>query len=248
MPDEAIRGDAATFDHCLGPNPFGLEAQAVEDTVAGVDRPLYRRQIEQLLSRGYLPSLELAEAAYTMLQIYRIRLTMEEARSENQPVIKQTMDAFQDYQATLRSQIAGLEKRQAAISEADPNRELLQAEEYIQTHLGEFEHRCPAPRCGQLLTVPALPHWAFAPIYPNGSAQPEWMVWSPELWALVCDRTISLWVMAYVLRTSPEGLRTTAERRGEAWPPFIDLITEEQALGIRLRAIDRQALSQATAL
>ena len=31
--------------------------------------------------------------------------------------------------------------------------------------------------------------------------------WSPELWQLVQDGTISLATMAFVLRTSPEGLR-----------------------------------------
>ena len=35
-----------------------------------------------------------------------------------------------------------------------------------------------------MLTVPALPHWAYAPVHTEQG--PQWLVWSAELWALVC--------------------------------------------------------------
>jgi hypothetical protein len=45
--------------------------------------------------------------------------------------------------------------------------------------------------------------------------------------------------MAYLLRTSPEGLKYTAASRGEAWPDDVDLGEAEAELRVRLLADDR---------
>ncbi len=227
-------------------NPGGPEAQSVEETIVEQERPAYRRQVEQLLARGYAPGLELAEAAYTGLQILRLRTKLEENRANNQPTTVQEARAMGDLQATQRSQMVQLDRRMQ--SQGDPDHDLRAAEDWIREHLGEFASRCSG--CGMILTptnggAPALPHWALASIdRPN---QPkEWMVWSQDLWELVLDGTISLWVMALTLRCSPEALKITAERRGMPWPEAIDLEAEETALAIRLQAVDRRLMKEAT--
>jgi hypothetical protein len=48
--------------------------------------------------------------------------------------------------------------------------------------------------------------------------------------------------MAYLLRTSPEGLKYTAASRGEAWPDDVDLGEAEAELRVRLLADDRVRL------
>lgn len=219
-------------------NPGGIEAQAIEETVAPQDRHAYRRHIQILLARGYSPSLELAETGYTLLRIQRLRATIEEARAAETDTTKQTWEALQVLESSLQAQLKGLDARQKSIATVDPDRELRAAELFVQEHLGEFTERCPS--CAAILTVPALPHWAYAPVSTEQGPVP--MVWSPELWALVMDRTISLWVMAFTLRTSPEALHVTCLRRGELWPEWIDIEAEEAALAVRLTAMDRQAL------
>lgn len=222
-------------------NPGGIEAQAIEETVAERDKESYRQHVQILLLRGYSPSLELAEAAYTLLRIQRLRSSIETDREADKESTKQTWEALSNLEAQLAAQLKGLDARQRTISVNDPDRELRAAEAWVQEHIGEFTERCPT--CTTMLTLPALPHWAYAPV--QTAAGPVTMVWSPELWRLVLDGTIALWVMAFVLRTSPEALRMTAERRGDAWPDSIDMIAEETALRIRLRELDRQALQGA---
>lgn len=263
-------------------HPGGPEAAAIEETIAPSEREVYRQQVLSLLTRGYQPSLELAETAYTMLELRRIRASIEADRTghlqyldakahvetltqagvgEDDPALlqarrevkdamaaggtrdtsQQTFKALGDFQATLRAQIQILDKRQAAQTANDPEREFRLAEQWVQEHLGEFEARCPNPSCGEILTLPALPHWAFTPVMTKDG--PVHMVWSPELWSMVVDGTISLWVMAFTLRTSPEALKLTAQLRGEPWPASIELVAEERLLDVRLQQLHRQALA-----
>ena len=62
-------------------NPGGVDADAIEETITARERLVYRQLVTSLLTRGYIPSLELAETAYTMLQIRRIRAAIEDDRT-----------------------------------------------------------------------------------------------------------------------------------------------------------------------
>ena len=104
-------------------------------------------------------------------------------------------------------------------------REMQSAESWVQDHIGEFQSKCPS--CGDMLTVPALPHWAFESM--ETSHGTEWPVWSRELFDLLSDGLIEPWMMAYVLRTSIEGLKQTAQRRLTLWPE-VDIYVQEQKL------------------
>lgn len=261
------------------PNPGGVDADAIEETITASERLIYRQLVLSLLARGYTPSLELAETAYTMLQIRRIRGAIEDDRTaterfrsmreqlslaksaptpdpgvvamaqqaydtsakyDQRETAKQTWQTLNDLQDQLRIKLADLDKKRDTLRHADPEREFRLAEEWVRAHLGEFQYRCPNPGCGQMLTVPALPHWAYAPVHTEHG--PQWLVWSPELWALVCQGRIDLWMMAYVLRTSPSAIKLMAERRGTPWPTHINLEDEEVQMAQPLRALDREAL------
>jgi hypothetical protein len=259
--------------------PGGVDIAALEETITASERLIYRQLVASLLSRGYVASLELAETAYTMLQIRRIRGTIEDDRTalkrfqdardrlalartapEPDPVAiataktaydtaakldqretsKQTWATLSALQDELRTKLADLDKKRDTLRASDPEREFRVAEQWVREHLGELQHRCPNPACGQMLTVPALPHWAYAPV--STDQGPQWLVWSAELWELVLSGQIDLWMMAYVLRTSPTAIKLTAERRGTPWPDHIHLVDEELQLAIPLRARDREAL------
>jgi hypothetical protein len=260
-------------------NPGGLDADAIEETVTAGERPLYRQLVASLLTRGYAQSLELAETAYTMLQIRRIRGAIEDDRTalqrfrdarerlalarsapeldpemiaaaqhvyeasakyDQRETSKQTWTTLSDLQDELRTKLADLDKKRDTLRVTDPEREFRQAEQWVRAHLGEFQARCPNPACGQMLTAPALPHWAYAPVHTDQG--PQWLVWSAELWELVRTGQIDLWMMAYVLRTSPTGIKLIAERRGTPWPAHINLDDEELQMSTTLRALD-QALA-----
>jgi hypothetical protein len=113
--------------------------------------------------------------------------------------------------------------------------ELGEAEQWVQAHIGEFIARCS---CGAMLTAPALPHWAYQPTVTDHGVL--WPVWSPEMWKLVLAGELKLWMMSFMLRTSPEGLRYTAIRRGEPWPDDLNIEEAEVELRVRLLADDKE--------
>jgi len=225
-------------------HPGGREAALVEKTLDTRERRAYRADVENLIEQGHKPSYQVASAAYLMTLARRLRLGIEitRGRTGGEIFAGQALDTLHDVEAKISRAIQDLEKiRAQRVLEAgeDPlavlESELDQAEDFVRAHIGEFQERCP--RCGEILTVPALPHWAFEPFVTKENEK-VWPVWSRELWKLVAARELPLWVMCYALRTSPEGIQYTAKRRGEPWPEGISMDEEERMLRQRLLADD----------
>lgn len=228
-------------------HPCGADGAIIEKNLAKEEQSLYRNDCAALIKRGYQAGHELASVAHAMTLARRLRLDIETTRAdtEGQVYRSDAFDLLKDLEARIEKGIQSLEKaRTTRMNEAQENplaameEEMAGAEAWVQEHIGEFNERCPG--CGQILTPPALPHWAFEPVK-NDQGVLYWPVWSQELWKLVTAREIPLWQMCYVLRTSPEGLRFTARRKGVDWPGWIQMEWEEQQLRTRLLADDRGA-------
>ncbi len=226
-------------------HPCGFDGALFEKSLKEEERRHYRRDIENLLRRGYGPGYEVAAVAHSMTLARRTRLDVEQARTRAGGAVYQSemLSLATDLEAKIEKGIVALERaRRARILEEgeDPiaalDREQRLAEEWVLAQIGEFAERCPG--CGLVLTPPALPHWAFEPTK-NAQGVVYYPVWSAELWKLVLNRTIPLWIMAYTLRTSPEGLLFTARRKKIEWPTWIEIEWEEQQLRTRLVADDR---------
>ena len=214
-------------------HPGGPDAAYNEKMLGPDERPFYRKDIENLLAQGYKPGYLLAQVAYYMSQSRRLRVKIQQVVdiSKGQVVNIPDMKSLQEIDKLIMSNLADLEKARLAEMKTaeDPRRAveswLDEIESYIVRHQGEFVEMCG--HCHHPLTVPNIPHWAFEPLKTERGL--EWPVWSGELWRLV-KNGMPIWIMAYTLRTSPEGLKWTAQRRGEAWPESIHMDEQERIL------------------
>lgn len=227
-------------------HPGGREGAQTEKLLERWERPAYRADVTALIEAGHEAGYQVAALAHLMTLGRRERLRIERVRetSRDEVIASEALDALHAIDGKIQSGIAALEKiRKTRLEEggADPQQIVdstaQRAEQWVQAHIGEFQERCPG--CGEMLTAPALPHWAFEP-YITERGEKMWPVWSPELWQLVVEDVIPLAVMAYVLRTSPEGLRYTARKRGLEWPESVNIEQAERELRRWLRADDAE--------
>lgn len=236
-------------------HPGGRDAALLEKQLDPRDRKAYRDDVDALIAKGYPPSYTVASVAYNMTLARRYRMAAEEVRSRQRDVKGQVVvdtsiqDQLQKVEVKIQDSLKVLEAARATAAEearklaaADPlaliNDTLLDAERWVRENIGELVDSCPG--CGQMLSPPALPHWAFQPLQTESGR--EWPVWSTEGFELVRRREMRLSQLCLMLRTSPEGLKMTAERRGETWPDFIILEQEERDLRRYLNAADETAL------
>lgn len=228
---------------------FGAEVElSIEDSI---EKRQYRLLTEELVDAGHEPSYQLADLAYYQLLARRMRHKIEEIHrlSGNDEVLGgEFFEMLERVSKRITQLTAEVEKaRKEKAPEANPlsvlEAELAAAEEWVQSQIGEHVSECPG--CGQMLTTPALPHFAFEPFELNGKK--TWHVWSSELWRLFRLGRLRLADVAYTLRTSPEGLKRTAAARGETWPDSIVLEAEEQELRRLLDADDREYTRAAVA-
>ena len=243
--ERATRQRLEVTDAEVEAHPCGSDGALFEKNLKEEERVHFRRDIENLLRRGYEPGYEMAAVAHSMTLARRARFDVEMQRGKAGGAVYQSemLDLATTLESKIEKGIAALERaRRARILEdgEDPvmalDREQRLAEEWVLSRIGELADRCPG--CGVVLTPPALPHWAFEPTK-NAQGVVYYPVWSPELWGLVVTREIPLWIMAYVLRTSPEGLQHTARRKRIEWPTWIEMDWEEQELRKKLLGDDR---------
>lgn len=223
-------------------HPGGREGVHNEKMMKGdlYERRAYREDCEELAQR-YWPGREIASLAYLHVQERRARTKLEDLYQKTQNALDTNDQAkhLAEIESRVRLARESLEKarRERLANSADPavmyETDMSTAEKYVKTHIGEFQHRCGT--CTSILTLPCIPHWAFSPLKTEKGL--EHPVWSPEMWHLVKLRKMPLWYMSYFLRTSPEGLKWTARRRGEGWPDFIVLEHEEEQLRMVLDSI-----------
>lgn len=243
--DRAARVRLEVSEEEAAAHPCGFDGALFEKSLKDEERTHYRRDVSNLLRRGYESGYEVAAVAHSMTLARRVRLDVEAARGKSGGAVyaSEMLSLATELETKIEKGIAALERaRKSRILEEgeDPvaaiDREQKIAEEWVVSRIGELAERCPG--CGMILTPPALPHWAFEPVR-NAQGVVYYPVWSSELWKLVLNRTIPLWVMAYTLRTSPEGLLFTARRKHIEWPTWIEVAWEEQELRTRLVADDR---------
>ena len=85
-------------------------------------------------------------------------------------------------------------------------------ETFIQEHVGEYSFKCEG--CGNIVNTQGLPHWAISKqIEPTG--EKTYFIFSPEMWYSYEKGILPLHMIAFLLRTSVEGVLITATRRGE---------------------------------
>ena len=227
-------------------HPGGRHGAIIEKSLGRDERRSYREDVQALRNDGYPSGYQVASVAYLMILARRTRFKVEQVRIQSRGDIipSEDLKLLEDLQATIASNLRDLEKirqvRNQEGAETEPlsviEGTLDEAEAWVRAHQGELVDRCSG--CGLMITPTGLPFWAYTMI--QTSTGPEPVVWSPELWRLVLSGTIPVWIMAYALRTSPEGLRHSARRRGEPWPETIVLEVEEQALRAILDVQDRE--------
>lgn len=254
FPDAPIIGEPQQENRQQGPvrvsakeaasHPGGRDAAYNEKMLDVAERTAYREDVVRLINeKGYQPGYQVASVAYQMALARRVRIQIEDVRkrAKGQVIDSQNLRTLQEIEKVISGNLADLEKaRLSRVNDEDPlkvhEEEIEEAEAWLIRHQGEFVEQCG--NCNAPLTAPNVPHWAFAPI--RTSRGVEWPVWSHELWRLVRAGALPLWVMAYVLRTSPEGLRWTCQRRGEPWLEQVDIEREERVLRRILETHDVQ--------
>lgn len=241
---EAARAVTVTAEEIAG-HPGGRDAALTEKLLEERERSAYRSDVLGLLEQGHTASYQVAAVAYWMTLARRTRMQIENVRGKTGGEIYhgEAVDTLHDLDGKISRVIGELEKIRAQRLREDTENQLAaiqhelgSAESWVQEHIGEFQERCPG--CGQMLLPPALPHWAFEPLRTE-HGDVLWPVWSRELWSMVLSGDLELWQMAYILRTSPEGLKYTAGRRGDAWPEHLDVAGAEITLRARLNMDDR---------
>jgi hypothetical protein len=138
---------------------------------------------------------------------------VDEDAAENIGWLKE-MRAISEQVASLqRSLDATLDKRKKIKDVTDLHAETMQAaEEFIKSHVGEFTFRCG--KCGTIVDTQGLPHFAIKTSI-DESGEVVYHIFSSELWYLYRKQLIPLHYLAFILRTSPEGILITAETRKE---------------------------------
>ena len=100
-----------------------------------------------------------------------------------------------------------------------------QAEQYLKEHYGEY---VTLDNEGNIITTDGKAHWAFIKEL-NEKEETQYFVWSEELIYLFRKGVIPIEVVCFALRTSPEGIKWVADKRGESLPKF-DMHIAEQKL------------------
>jgi hypothetical protein len=119
-----------------------------------------------------------------------------------------------------------LEKFEKMASVADLHESTMdEIEKFIGDHIGEFTFSCK--NCGTVVNTQGLPHWAIEKKEEVGGER-TYYIFSPEMWYLHKGGILPLHLMAFILRTSVEGVLITAERRGEKVEKNEELIILEE--------------------
>jgi len=104
------------------------------------------------------------------------------------------------------------------------------ANEFVKKNIGEFSFRCD--KCGAILQTDGAPHHAIM-TEKNEKDENVYYIYSPELAYLVKKKIIPLHLMAFILRTSPEGIMFTAKARGETDDEFLNIPINEEEVKLK---------------
>lgn len=196
---------------------------------------------EKMLSDGYLDSPLFNSflfwstiARRLQIKYQQMQVALEEERkggllsdiSENLGLlddIQKITNKVNDIQKTLEIQ---KDKNKESGDIVDLHAQTMQqAEDYLKEHYGEY---VTLDEEGNITTTDGKAHWAFVKEL-NDKNETQYFVWSEELIYLYRKGIIPIEVVCFALRTSPEGVKWVADKRGEKIPKF-DMHIAEQKL------------------
>ena len=201
---------------------------------------------DKLLKRGYPETPILNEYLFWTVISRRLQIEYQiihvrnvksgRVEAEYLPMLK-TMKGVAEQVASLQKSLnETLERFEKISSIADLHQETLdEIEKYIENHVGEFSFSCSG--CGAIINTQGLPHWAIEK-QDEPTGEKIYFVFSPEMWYLYRENLLPLSMIAFILRTSVEGVLVTAkERKGK-----IPKISESEILKEEKRS--KQFLSE----
>lgn len=199
--------------------------------------PYLIKMRQKLLDRGYPETPILNEYLFWTTISRRLQIeyqvvhvrNVKMGRLEAEPlqmlkIMKSIAEQITYLQKSLNETLEKFEKISNVV---DLHRETLDdIEKYIQENIGEFTFRCS---CGAIVNSQGLPHWAIEK-HDEPTGEKKYFIFSPELWFLYSKGLIPLAYIAFVLRTSVEGVLLTAKERNEKFLRFTGagIVVEEE--------------------
>jgi len=181
---------------------------------------------DKLLKRGYPETPILNEYLFWTAISRRLQIEYQiihvrnvkggRIEAEHLPMLKTMKGVAEQITFLQKSLNETLERFEKISSIADLHQETLsEIEEFVRDHIGEHSFYCSS--CGAMVNSQGLPHWAIEK-QEGPTGEKIYFVFSPEMWYLYQKELLPLHLMAFMLRTSVEGVLTTAKERGEKVP------------------------------
>ena len=135
-------------------------------------------------------------------------------------VLKRFTETHETHLKSLKSIYEQTQKEQTVAQMLEQM--LDDAETHCRRNVGDIAFKCE--QCGAMIDSSGYNHWAYE-ILKEASGKKIYLLWNPELWELINGiRTadvygkerhwqIPVWMMAFILGTSVEGLMFTAQHR-----------------------------------
>ena len=182
-----------------------------------------------MIAAGYEENPTMHEYLFYSVISRRLQITYQEghinSRTEDFTTLKEIEKITEkkvQLQTTLDKQ---RENKQKTLDVVDLHYQMIDAaKKAIRNNIGEHSFRCK--KCGEMVNAQGLPHWAIE-TKAGSDGSPVHYVFSPELWYLMKKKKLAPHVVAFILRTSVEGLLFTAKERGEENIPTVNLDKEE---------------------
>lgn len=200
--------------------------------------PYLVKMRQKLLNRGYPETPILNEYLFWTTISRRLQIEYQivhvrnakRGRVEAEPlqmlkIMKSIAEQITYLQKSLNDTLEKFEKISGV---ADLHQETLdEIEKYIQENIGEFSFKCGS--CGAVVDSHGLPHWAIEK-HDEPTGEKKYFIFSPELWFLYNKGLLPLSYIAFILRTSVEGVLLTAKERNEKFQKITGagIITEEE--------------------
>ncbi len=147
-------------------------------------------------------------------------LSQGAGKPEDMPFLKQVQHVSELVAKLSVALETSFEKEEKERDVVDIHKDMIDlAKKEIKGHIGEFVFKCQG--CDTIVNTQGLPYWAIET--KDDGIAPSYYVFSPELWYLLKKDLISMHLIAFILRTSPEGILWTAKARGEKDIPKFDI-------------------------
>ena len=195
-----------------------------------------KKEHKQMLAEGYPEGTLLNSYLFVAVVLRRLQIEFQQAHKAKAQIAGVQQPEDFDMLESIQSLTDKMSRIQSTLDNAKAasrtgqdvhdlhKKEVDAAAEFVKQHAGEFSYKCK--KCHTIMIAGGLPHWAIISVEGD---EVKYHIWSRELFRLVKKGLIPLHHMAFSLQTSLEGLKYTAELRGEQLPKF-DINDEETKL------------------